>query len=373
LAFTIDCYNIKSQAKTRLNKDRERREKAHAHENDHHMMSTDRTKKKALFIAWAPYSRRSESLVQELDMELRLIHHLKFQRPLYAPFKYVLQAIHTLALCLRERPRVVFVQDPPIFAGFSVYLYTLLAQVLFRPRVKAGYVIDAHTGAFLHPWWKHFRWLQKIVYRHAIAVIATNRTLAERAQSWRANGIAIAGPPIEIPPGEAMDLSDRFNLVMINSFSDDEPLAEVIEAVASQPEVHLYVTGNVRKAPGGMVENKPDNVTFTGFLPNDDYLKLLRGADAVMALTYEDYTLQLGGMEAMAAGKPLITSDLSFLREYFSQGTVHVPNHARGVRTGIQQMQRNRERLKTEVAGLQRLHKQEWLAESQQLLELIAI
>jgi glycosyltransferase involved in cell wall biosynthesis len=304
-------------------------------------------------------------------MELRLIHHLQFQRPLYAPFKYVLQTIHTLILCLRERPRVVFVQDPPIFASFSVYIYALLAKLLFGQ--KTGYVIDAHTGAFLHPWWRPFRWLQKIVYRRALAVIATNQTLAERVQSWNAHGIALAGPPIEIPQGDAMDLSDRFNLVLINSFSDDEPLAEAIEAASDLPDVHLYVTGNVRKAPTGMIENKPDNVTFTGFLPDDDYLKLLRGADAVMALTYEDYTLQLGGMEAVAAGKPLITSDLSFLREYFSLGTIHVPNHARGVRTGIHQMRQNRERLQGEVADLQRLHKQDWLTKSQQLLELIRV
>ena len=170
-----------------------------------------------------------------------------------------------------------------------------------------------------------------------------------------------------------MPLSDQFNLVLINSFSDDEPLAEVLEAVAGQPDLHLYVTGNVRKAPGGMLENKPDNVTFTGFLPDADYLKLLRGADAVMALTYEDYTLQLGGMEAVAAGKPLITSDLSFLREYFFKGTVHVPNHVDGVRTGIHQMQQNRARLQNEIADLQRLHKKEWLTKSQQLLKLIAI
>jgi glycosyltransferase involved in cell wall biosynthesis len=274
---------------------------------------------------------------------------------------------------IAERPRIVFVQDPPIFASFSVYLYSLLARVLFGRAYKTGFVIDAHTGAFLHPWWKPFRWLQKLVYRRALAVIATNRTLAEVVQSWQANGIALAGPPIEIPPGDAVDLGEGFNLVLINSFSEDEPLAEVIEAVADQPDVHLYVTGNVRKAPAGMVEAKPDNVTFTGFLPDKDYLELLRGADAVMALTYEDYTLQLGGMEAVAAGKPLITSDLSFLREYFSLGTVHVPNHASGVRTGIRQMQQNCASLQKEVADLQRLHKEDWLTKSQQLRELVAV
>jgi glycosyltransferase involved in cell wall biosynthesis len=121
-----------------------------------------------------------------------------------------------------------------------------------------------------------------------------------------------------------------------------------------------------------MIENKPDNVTFTGFLPDKDYIGLLRGADAVMALTYEDHTLQCGGIEAVAVGKPLITSDLSFLREHFFKGTVYVPNHARGIRSGIQQMQQNYEHLRNEVADLQRLHKEEWIAKSRQLLELIA-
>jgi hypothetical protein len=36
-------------------------------------------------------------------------------------------------------------------------------------------------------------------------------------------------------------------------------------------------------------------------------------------------------------------------------------------------MRQNRECLQKEVADLQRLHKEEWLSKSQQLLELIAI
>jgi hypothetical protein len=261
----------------------------------------------------------------------------------------------------------VFVQDPPIFASLAVYLYTTL--LLGQPK----FVIDAHTGAFLHPYWKPFRGIQKWVYRRAMAVIATNRTLAEQVQSWRANGMALAGPPIEIPPGEAMVLSEQFNLVLINSFSSDEPLAEVLEAMVDQPDVHLYVTGDTRKSPPALLENAPDNVTFTGFLPDEDYLGLLRGADAVMALTSEDFTLQLGGMEAIAAGKPLITSDLSFLREYFSLGTVHVPNHSQGVRAGIAKMRKEADRLTKEVIDLQRLHREEWLAKSQHLRELMAL
>jgi hypothetical protein len=261
----------------------------------------------------------------------------------------------------------VFVQDPPIFASLAVYLYTALC--FGWPK----FVIDAHTGAFLHPYWKPFRGLQKWIYRHALAVIATNRTLAERVQSWRANGMALAGPPIEIPPGEATPLSGQFNLVLINSFSADEPLAEVMDAMVDQSGVHLYVTGDTRKAQPTLLEKAPDNVTFTGFLPDEEYLGLLRGADAVMALTSEDFTLQLGGMEAIAAGKPLITSDLSFLREYFCLGTVHVPNHSQGVRAGIVKVQKEVDRLSKEVIDLQHLHREEWLSKSQHLRELMAV
>jgi glycosyltransferase involved in cell wall biosynthesis len=318
-----------------------------------------------VLVAWAPYSRRSQSLAAELDMNSYLIHYLKFQRPVYAPFKYVLQALHTLALLLRERPRIVFVQDPPIFASLTAYIYTLLTFG------QARFIVDAHTGALLHPWWKPFRWLQQFIYRRALVVITTNRTLTELVQGWGVNSIALAGPPINIPPGEAMPLSKAFNLVLINTFSPDEPLSVVLEAVADRPDLHLYVTGDVGKAPSSLLDATPANVTFTGFLPDDDYLKLLRGADAIIALTDEDFTLQLGGMEAVAVGKPIITSNLSFLREYFNQGTVHVPNTPDGVRRGITKMQENIDLLSTAILRLRRAHQEEWSTKSQQLHDLM--
>jgi glycosyltransferase involved in cell wall biosynthesis len=321
---------------------------------------------KNAFISWAPYSRRSQALATELDMDLHLIHYLKFQYPVYAPFKYVLQALHTLVLLLRKRPGVVFVQDPPIFASLIVYLYTVLTFG------RAGFIVDAHSGALLDPWWKPFRGLQKFLYRRALTVITTNRTLTELVGSWEADSIALAGPPINIPPGEAMPLSEGFNLVLINTFSTDEPLSAVLEAIADRPGVHLYVTGDVGKSPASLIESAPANVTFTGFLPDGDYLKLLRGADAIMALTYQDFTLQLGAMEAVAVGKPIITSDLSFLREYFSQGTVHVPNTSEGVRRGTIEVQKNIACLSREVLNLRRLHEEEWAIQSQQLRKLMA-
>jgi glycosyltransferase involved in cell wall biosynthesis len=322
---------------------------------------------KKIFISWAPYSRRSQSLAAELDMDPYLIHYLKFQRPIYAPFKYILQALHSLALLFKERPRIVFVQDPPMFASLVVYIYTVLTLG------QARFIVDAHSGALLHPWWKPFRGLQKFIYRRALTVLTTNRALKELVRSWGVDSMALAGPPINIPPGEAMSLGEGFNLVLVNTFSPDEPLSVALEAVADKPDVHLYVTGDVGKASPSLLETAPANVTFTGFLSDDDYLKLLRGADAIMALTDQDFTLQLGGVEAVAVGKPIIMSDLSFLREYFNRGTIHVPNTPDGVCQGIIELRNDLGRLSKEIPALRRVHQEEWFAKSQQLRELIAI
>jgi hypothetical protein len=57
-----------------------------------------------------------------------------------------------------------------------------------------------------------------------------------------------------------------------------------------------------------------------------------------MVLTDRENTMQNGGMEAIAVGKPLITSNTAFLRHTFSKGTVHVENTAHGIMFGIQKI-----------------------------------
>jgi glycosyltransferase involved in cell wall biosynthesis len=320
---------------------------------------------KKVFIAWAPYSQRSRSLAKELDMSLHLIHYLKFQRPLYAPFKYLLQAMHTLALLLKKRPYIVFVQDPPIFAALSVFLYSVLTARC------AKYIIDAHTGALLHPWWKPFRGLQKFLYRRALTVITTNQAIAERVKSLGADSMVLIGPPIVTLDGESMPLSDKFNLVLVNTFSPDEPTFVVLEAVKDRSDVHLYVTGDVNKAPSIVMKTKPANVTFTGFLSENDYFKLLRGTDAIIVVTDTDYTLQLGTLEAISVGKPIITSDLSFLRSHLRKGTIHVPNTPNGLNVGISKAQQNHSLLSQEILELRQIHEEEWKTGSQKLHKLL--
>lgn len=304
-----------------------------------------------VFIAWITHSRRSQLTAEKFQMKLHLIHSLE-RRPFLVPLRYVLQTITTLVLLFRERPAVVFVQNPPIFAPLVVYLYAKLCG--------AKYIIDVHTTALLSPWWKWSLPLHGFLSRQAIATIVTNEHLKAMVESWGANGIIVADIPTVFPQGRAFPVDGKFNVAVSNTFGPDEPLEEVLKAAATLPDVQFYITGDPIRAKKEFLQNHPGNVTFTGFLPDEDYLGLLRAVQAVMVLTTHDHTMQRGACEAVSLGQPIITSNWPLLRAYFDKGTVHVDNSSQGIRAGVLKMQEEREVLKEEVLVLQQERWREW-------------
>ena len=316
-----------------------------------------------LVIAWAPYSRRSEMFAKELGARLYCIHYLRFQAPLYAPAKYVLQAVRTLRVLFAERPRAVHVQNPPFVCALVVYTYCLLAG--------AQFVLDHHSAAFARVW----NWalpIQKFLARRATTNIVTNQHWANLVQSWRAHALIMGDPFRALPPGKTFPVQPGFTVAFISTYAPDEPLDAVLKAAAELPDVHLYVTGDAKRKPKSFFDQLPPNVTCTGFLPDDDYVGLLRAVDAIMVLTTRDHTLQLGGCEAVSVGQPLITSDWPFLREFFPKATVHVKSTAEGIRDGIVAMRQNHRQLKGEMALFRDEKREEWRAQLAQLRQLVA-
>ncbi len=313
-------------------------------------------------IAWAPYSRRSEVFARELNAPLHCIHYLKFQAPPYAPFKYILQTARTLQTLFKQRPGVVFVQNPPFVSGLAVSLYCRAAG--------ARYVLDHHSAAFA-PIWNWAQPIQKRLARQAAANIVTNQHWADIIRSWKAPALVMGDPFADLPPGEQFPVaSGSTTLAFIQTFAPDEPLDAVLEAAAGLPDVHLYVTGDTSRKPTSFFEGKPGNVTYTGFLPDSQYTGLLRAVDAILVLTTRDHTLQLGGCEAVSAGRPLIVSDWPFLRQFFSKGAVYVENSPESICQGICEMQRRKAQLRHEIVALRAEARQEWQA---RLAELKAL
>ena len=321
---------------------------------------------KALFLVWAPPtlgSSRSRVFSAELGIsELHYVYSRIQRSDFTAPLRFGIQAVMTILLLFRKRPSVVLVQSPPSVAVLFVYLYSAL--------VGGKYLIDAHSEALQSPRWTRPAWLHHLLIRKALAVIVTDEHFQELIEGWGGRAFVLKDPVTEYPL-EKVQMNGSFNITVVNTFKSDEPLEEVLKAAAALPNVKFYITGNKRKADPQILDAAPDNVSFTGFLPNEQYYGLLSASDAVMCLTTRDHTLQCGACEALSLERPVITSDWPMLKEYFHQGTVHVPNTGEGIRAGVLEMQKNHETYQAEIAALRKKQRQEWEARVEQLAGLI--
>lgn len=320
----------------------------------------------SLFLIWGPPSHGPRSQVFARELGIRELHFLNVtsQRGvLSALFKYPLLAVRTFSLLFRKRPKLVFVQSPPGLAVLIVFLYCLLTG--------SRYIVDAHSAALLLPVWTRPRWLWGGLARKALATIVTNEHFAEMIRSWGGRALVIRDIPTTFPSDGTYPLNGDFNVTVVNTFSTDEPLEQVLEAARGLDGVHFYITGRVSRGDPRLLERAPRNVTFTDFLSTEQYYALLREGHAVMCLTTRDNTMQRGACEALSLAKPIITSHWPLLREYFHQGTVHVDNTSAGIRRGVQEMNSRYEEYVTGIRTLQVRQQAEWMDKLRELIGLV--
>lgn len=297
------------------------------------------------------------------------MHHIyrgQHGRLLQAPARYVLQARETWQVLRQEQPDIVWVQNPPIFS--------VLVAALYAQRSGARYVVDSHTAAFLSPKWRWSLGLHRLLSRGAVTTIVTNPQLESVVTGWGCKAFILGFTPAEYPPGNAFPLSPTFNVAVVSTGAEDEPLDIVFRAAAQVCDASFYVTGDSRRINRRVLALKPDNCQLTGYLTYERYVGLLRGVDVVVDLTNRDHTLLLGAFEAVSVGTPLIISDWPVLRRYFARGAVYVPNTVDGLSEGVRCARRSQSELRRDVLLLRADLHAEWdrkFAELQGLLAAI--
>jgi glycosyltransferase involved in cell wall biosynthesis len=274
------------------------------------------------------------------------------------------QAWQTWRVLRRERAEVIFVQNPPIFAVVMISLY---AQCY-----GARYVIDSHTGAFLGWKWSWSVGLHRMLSRGALTTIVHNESQGRLVQRWGCPYFVLAFTPGDYPAGAPYPLSEKFNVAVICSFDADEPLDILFEAAGHLNEVCFYLTGDAQRIDRRLLMKKPENICLTGYLSYELYVGLLRGVSAIMDLVNNEHTLLMGAFEAVSLGVPLIVSDWPLLRNYFSLGTVHIPNTVEGVCKGVRQMQRKHAQLQSGILLLQEQLQVEWMRKFTELQHLLS-
>lgn len=296
------------------------------------------------FIAWIRFDRRSELLAEKLGATMHFINVGRRGDVLLAPIRYLIQSLRTWRVSIRERPELIFVQNPPIFCALAVWIYCLLSGSQF--------VIDSHTAAFLSPRWARFLWLHRFLSRAASLTIVHNDAQEKIVEAWGCRYVVLADPVGGYPSGDPYTLEGEFNVAVISAYKGDEPLDVVFAAAERLPEIDFYITGDDRLAAPWVLKSMPENCHPTGFLPYNRYIGLLRGVDVVVDLTTRNHTLLCGAFEAVSLGKPLVISDWPILQKQFNRGTIHIPNTADGLVAGIEQARQEKSKLESEIHRL---------------------
>jgi hypothetical protein len=302
------------------------------------------------YISWAEHCSRSDHTARELGGTSHMVYWGRLgSRPATVWLKYFGQMLQTWWILIRERPQVVFVMSPPVFAPLSVWPYCVLSG---RP-----FVIDAHTAAFLHPRWKYFQGLQHWISRQASTTIVTNEHLKAVLNAQGAHATIVQDVPVRFDAERSFPLKAAFNVAVICSFNPDEPTEEILAAAAQVPTVHFYLTGDSKALKR---QSLPKNVTLTGFLSVAEYGALLRSVQVVMTLTTRDHTMLRGAWEAIYQATPVIVSDWPVLRTAFDLGAVHVDNTPESILRGILEMQQHYEQYRRGAISLREKKEHQW-------------
>lgn len=280
---------------------------------------------KRLWITWE-VQRRNRTMSKMLGASL---HELILDVPAWR--RYPVLIVRTIGLICRTKPEIIFSQNPSlVLAGLSVLMGKLLGCPV---------IIDAHNAG-LYPLEGRYTLLTKLatfINRHASMVIVSNDQLKQSVEISGGTAFSIPDPIPEIPCYKKAELpEDKFNIVFVCSWSDDEPYEEVLRAaIAVDHPVRIYLTGNSRGRHLKYSAELTENTVLTGFLSNEDYDALICNCDAMMVLTKREDCLVCGAYEGVAVEKPLILSATNSLRSYFNKGCVYTNNTQHGIMLAI--------------------------------------
>ncbi|HEV7461467.1 MAG TPA: glycosyltransferase [Solirubrobacteraceae bacterium] len=311
------------------------------------------------FIAWSSVSGRSAEIARAVGGEARCFYALPGVSSKFVPLRWLLSGVRTVRYLLRRRPRAVIVTNPPIFAAAIALVYSRVT--------RSPLVLDSHPSAFglkddrvaavmlpVHRW----------IARRADGVMVTAPELVEAVDDWggRAAPVHEAPPPWDIAP--AGPPRARPVVLFVGTFGSDEPVDEVAEAARRLPDVDFRLTGDLRKAPPGLRDAMPPNVTLVGFLPLDGYARELAEADLVLALTTERNSVVRAGYEAVYAGRPLVVSDWPVLRNVFPYA-VHTGHRAEDLAAAVREALADHDRLRQAARPAEDLQRARWQRQEQ--------
>ncbi|RUR84594.1 hypothetical protein ACF3DV_20050 [Chlorogloeopsis fritschii PCC 9212] len=320
---------------------------------------------KQLFIAWVPFQRRSISMRNYFDYELRFLS-FAFKNRFFRPLEYIFKAWKTLLLFLLQQPQTIWIQLPPTLLLHIAHLY----KILFNRKVRI--IADCHNATFRCPWINIPGTVTLL--NKCNLVIIHNDSLQELAV---ANGInykhlyVLEDPPALVENGsiQNQELFPHPWVLCPCSFNADEPIEAILGAARFAPDITFVLTGKATRAKGiHDLNNIPPNVKLPGFLPKSEFDKLLCDADIVLGLTKLDGIQLSVANEAVGAGKPMVIANTNLLKKLFYKGAIYVDAFSsKSIAQGCREALIRKDELTKEVHELMSERNEKWLLQAAKL------
>jgi glycosyltransferase involved in cell wall biosynthesis len=317
-------------------------------------------------IAWTP-SQRPQELAAALGGIAHTPHFPRLTHRALVPLRYAVSAALTAGFLLRQRPRAVLVQNPPIVPGVIAYIYCRVA--------RARLVLDSHPRGFGlkgSRMGRLFRPLHERFMRYAAATMVASAPLADEVRRAGGRPLVVHEPPplwrIDTPPADDVPTT----VLWVGIFATDEPIAEVVGAARLTPEVAFVLTGDPRRCPPAVRAQAPANVTFSGYRRGEDYRALVADATIMMVLTTAPTSVPRGAFEAVAALRPLIVSDQPLLRQQFPEA-LFAANEATALADAVREARDRRVALAAIAEQARERDAQRWAAQRAELLTALGL
>lgn len=323
---------------------------------DKHSDATRQTLCSGIWITWERQIR-NRGLSEALGFKLYELTYNK--SPI---LRYCILISTTLKTLIKEKPRIVVAQNPSI----------VLALLIVGLKKVFNYVsvIDAHNSGLKPKDGKIciLNVVARLLQKKADITLVTNKELKNEVE--RNGGCAHILhdkiPNVKCNEHFRYKFEGQVNIVYVCSFAEDEPYREVISCGQKIPHnYYVYITGNHNKMKRDI--KVPSNAKLVGYVPDEEYWALLRGADIIMDLTTRENCLVCGAYEGVALGKPLILSNTLATKGYFSMGCIYVNPTVDSIAGGIMECVNKKKKLTDEQISLGIELRNEWLVEVERL------
>jgi glycosyltransferase involved in cell wall biosynthesis len=311
-----------------------------------------------LWISWNAH-RRTTGLCAAWGVPLHVIQSERKR------FRWIDQSVDTLKLLRRHRPAILFVQNPSL----ALTVLAILARRVFAYCL----VVDAHNEGVrpFHRTSAFVGWLTRHLLKSADMTIVTNAVLAKDVSI--AGGRPLVLPdslpvPLLVPRPRA--IRDAPDVAVIASFRSDEPIAAILAAASTMPEIRFAFSGDPRGFRKNGIE-LPANVQFTGFLVERLYWQLLAQARVICDLNLKPDCLVCGAYEGLALAKPMVLSDNPPTREIFGRVAVLTSNEPENIANALRAALEQRDKLAANAPEVREAFRARWQLQSAEAWDAI--